>query len=446
MSANLASRQAAVAGAGGRLVPALTLLTVIVLFGVSGGMLWTLGLNYDGVSGSAVAKIHPATYLGFLLIGLLAVWRDNPASLAMRVATRYPGALVFATLAALQIVIIAAQGRPNLATAFDTYLLACFMAVAMGEIDAGGRRRIELSIHILMAANAALALLEFATDQRFFPYRFEGEAFELDTRSAALHGHPLVNAAVTGCYVLALMSGGGPALRGRLRISAILAQFVALVTFGGRTALILVALAVVARAAWRALAFLRGARVPLGAAAALSFLLPLGALALGGLYVAGFFDAFLARFGDDGGSAQARVGMFELFSQIPLRDLVVGPSAELVDSIRRTEGLDWGIENPVVRMLLYQGIVVTALIVIGFTLFMVELGSRIGRGSWTVFAFFLVTILSFESLASKTTLLAKFVVLVLAMYPAVADTQRMTASKPRATRRGLSSVRAASSV
>ncbi len=44
----------------------------------------------------------------------------------------------------------------------------------------------------------------------------------------------------------------------------------------------------------------------------------------------GFFDALLPRFQSDGGSANARVQMFDLFAQLPLRDLMIGPAASLV--------------------------------------------------------------------------------------------------------------------
>jgi len=37
-------------------------LLVVVLFAVSGGVLWPLGINYEGVTGSAASKIHPFTY------------------------------------------------------------------------------------------------------------------------------------------------------------------------------------------------------------------------------------------------------------------------------------------------------------------------------------------------------------------------------------------------
>ncbi len=46
-------------------------ISVVVLFAVPGGMLWLIGYNYDGLTGSAATKIHPFTYM----IVLIFVWR-----------------------------------------------------------------------------------------------------------------------------------------------------------------------------------------------------------------------------------------------------------------------------------------------------------------------------------------------------------------------------------
>ncbi|WP_262313563.1 hypothetical protein, partial [Klebsiella pneumoniae] len=100
--------------------------------------------------------------------------------------------------------------------------------------DAATLGRLETIFHLVMLANALLGLFELASGQRFFPYRFDGVAFESDTRSAALQGHPLANATMTACYILALANGGGR-LAPMPRAAMIVLQLVALVTFGGRS-------------------------------------------------------------------------------------------------------------------------------------------------------------------------------------------------------------------
>jgi hypothetical protein len=114
------------------------------------------------------------------------------------------------------------------------------------------------------------------------------------------------------------------------------------------------------------------------------------ALALGLSAAAGFFKVVLDRFADDGGSAFTRLEMFEIFEYLPWRDIVIGADPRLIDSIRRTHGLEWGIENPVVRLLLYQGAAITAFLVAGFILYLVEIGRRLRPGAAMPFVFFLI--------------------------------------------------------
>src|SRR4051812_16032848 len=79
----------------GRVLSALIKLIVLLLFIVSGGMLWELGLNYDGITGAAASKIHPATYVTVLAFMLFVLARRNPASLLSRLASRHPGSVTF---------------------------------------------------------------------------------------------------------------------------------------------------------------------------------------------------------------------------------------------------------------------------------------------------------------------------------------------------------------
>src|SRR4051794_33597702 len=68
------------AGAAHWVIAALCFVVVTLLFAVSSGLLWNLGVNYNGIEGAAASKIHPATYLAFFTFGLLIVGRRNPAS------------------------------------------------------------------------------------------------------------------------------------------------------------------------------------------------------------------------------------------------------------------------------------------------------------------------------------------------------------------------------
>lgn len=396
----------------------LVALITVVLFSLSGAVLWTLGYNYDGLQGSAATKIHPVTYLTLLAFAFLLLVRRHPVAYSLKAVGDNPGALVFmlATLALGAFIIL--DGRRGISTVFDTYLMSIFLALLLHELDDRQTLAIEKLLHVLFTANALLALVETAISHRFFPYRFDGEAFEWDLRATALLGHPLDNATATAIYTISLIAGGGRALGPLSRIVVILTQLTALVAFGGRSALTVTLLVVALWGLVNALRVLRGGRMSMLSILIGAMLLPSVAIAVGGLAASGFFDVAYERFfTDDRGSAQARLGMIELFGQIPLRVLLLGADPDFIDSLRRSEGLEWGIENPVVRLLLYQGVAFTTFIVAGFALFLRDLARHTRPGILMPLLSFLIIVNTFESIANKTQILARFVMILLVLFP-----------------------------
>lgn len=395
---------------------ALFLVIAFLLFAVSSGVLWNLGLNYNGVTGAIASKIHPATYLAFATLGLLILARRNPASFFVALVTRHPGTLAFLLATLLLGAYILLDGRKGIATIFDTYLLTIVVALIAADLETRDFSRVEKLIHVLLAANALLGLAEYALNLRLFPFRFEGVTLEWDNRSNALLGHPLENAQVTGLYIVMLLGGGG-SMPKPLRPAAILLQLAAMVPFGGRTALLLTLGLMALWLVTRVVGVLRGARLPLPAFAAIAVLVPMFVGGVGVFAMAGFFDVITERFADDGGSANARVEMFEIFNQLSWRDLLVGPNNDVIESLRTSHGLEQGVENPVVRLVLYQGFAFTAFLIAGLALFLIEIARRLRPGYGMAMFFFLVIINSYESISNKTVGLAQFVVLLLVMFP-----------------------------
>ncbi len=399
-----------------RVIAMLFTVIVVMLFTLSGGVLWELGVNYDGLTGAVASKIHPATYLALATFGLLVVARRNPAAFVATFVTRYPGALCFLLAAVLLGFYIVFDQRHGIATIVDTYLLTVILGVIGCELESRDLARVQKLLHVLFAANAALVLIEYAIDYRFFPYRFDGQAFEFDRRSSGFFGHPLVNAAMFGTYLMVLVAGGGASMPRLLRPPAAMLQLAALVPVVGRAALVAAVTMMTLAMLPRAIRLLSKGRTSLRAAAVTAIAAPIALLAVAAFAAGGFFDIVHDRFVDDGGSAQTRLEMFEILKQLSVRDILVGTQSELVDSIRRTHGLEWGVENPVVRLLAYQGAAFTAFLVAGFVLFMIELNRHLRPGTALPFVFFIIVINSFESVSNKTVMLGQFVVLMLAMF------------------------------
>ena len=395
-----------------------------MLFTMSSGVLWNLGINYNGVTGSIPSKIHPATYLSALTIGFLLLARRNPASFVVGLPTRQPGTLAFLLATLLLAAYIVFDGRKGIATIFDTYLLAIMIALIASELRPPDFARVEKLIHVLLACNALLGLFEYAIDQRLIPFRFDGVTLEWDKRSNGLLGHPLENAQMTGLYIMVLLSGGGANMPAALRPAAVLLQLAALVPFGGRTALLLTLAMTALWCVPRIVRVLRGARMPLPAFAALAVGLPLLIIGIGLFSVGGFFDVIIDRFVDDDGSARARVRMLEMLGQLSWREIFIGADNDYVESLRRSHGLESGIENPVVRLVLYQGVVFTTFVIAGFTLFMIGITRRLRPGYGMTMLFYLTIIASYESISNKTVSLAQFIVLMLSMFARPASRPR----------------------
>jgi hypothetical protein len=88
----------------------------------------------------------------------------------------------------------------------------------------------------------------------------------------------------------------------------------------------------------------------------------------------------------------------------------------MIDSMRRTLGLELGIENPIVRFALYQGAIFTGFLMVGLILFLIETVRRLRPGYGMALFAFVIIVNSYESISNKTVALAQFVVLMIAMF------------------------------
>ncbi|MCA0016110.1 VpsF family polysaccharide biosynthesis protein [Mesorhizobium sp. B292B1B] len=426
--------QAAAASRAGGSVDWVTrfglVVTVAVLFAVSGGMLWLVGYNYDGLLGSPATKIHPSTYLLVMVFAWRSCTFGNPVGYMAAVADRRPASALMAVISIVLLVVVVVRHRPGMAGMVDTFVAAALLVLMLAEDDERTFARLQTVVHAVMSANALLALFEFATKTLVFPYRLDGEVFT-DLRSTALQGHPLANATITAVYVLALLSGSR-SLSMPLRLALIGLQTAALVAFGGRSAMVTTLVLGGIYLLFSGVAYLRHGRVSLLGAALAVLLATLLPVAVALLFSYGFFDALLERFVSDSGSANARVEMFDLFKNLGLGDLIVGPDIDLIESMRRINGLEQGIENPIIRMVLYQGAFFTLLMLFGFVLFMHEVARRCHPGIWLPMLGWLILLNTSETLASKTTLLTKFVVLALVLYRPARAVARQKAQPVRA--------------
>ena len=407
---------------------------------VSGGMLWLVGYNYDGLTGSPATKLHPFTYFIFIALAWRMAESGAPLGYLESKLTRRPAAgwlLVMTTLLVVATVLRAGSGMAGFV---DTFAAPAAFALLLDDFSPDDLKPLTLALHASMAANALLGLFEFATSNLYFPYRLDGVAHLEDTRSTALQGHPLMNAALTGIYVIMLMAGA-KSLPGAARAVLLGLQFAALLVFGGRTAIVVSLAMAPLFALHAAFATLRRGRMSLLGAAAAAAAIPLVGGAVIAALASGLADRLLMRFADDSGSAATRVIMFDMLKPFSLGELMMGPDIEFVETLRRRYGLEQGIENPFIHMTLYQGAITMGIVFATLVWFFRELLR--GRGLRVLGPVVAMAVLlnASESVASKTNFLGKLVLMFVCLLPPLSQRNPSAATISGSSARVRSSIR-----
>jgi len=387
-----------------------------VLYAISGGMLWFVNYNYDGLQGSPLTKLHPFTYFVFAVLFWRAMQNGAPFAFAADKLRRRPAAMWLLATSILLVVVTVLRAGPGMAGFIDTFAGPAAFALLLDDFEDEDLLPLAVALHVVMTVNALLGLAEFASSTLLFPYRLDGVAHLEDTRSTSLQGHPLINAALTGVYVIGLMAGA-KSLPAWMRALLIPLQFAALVVFGGRTGIIVALAFTPLYAIYYAFRALRRGRVSLLAAAAVCTALPLTAFIVAVALRSGLADRLLLRFVDDNGSAETRVVMFDMLGPFSFSELLVGPDIEQVESLRRHFGLEQGVENPFIRMILYQGALVMLAVLATLVWFFRELLRGRGFGLIGPVAAMAILLNASESIAVKTNFLDKLVMMFVCMFP-----------------------------
>jgi hypothetical protein len=418
---------------------ALTLAALVTLCVVSPLTLAVQGIDYDSAGGSALAKIHPGTYLAVLALATRLGAAPHPWRTLQRLLLAEPGLLIYLAalgLVALYVVVIA---RSPVTPLIDTFLLALILALLLDGIDERIARLLAIMMVAIFAADAVLGLIEVSTGWRLIhisvpegvtsdPTRtdlvFDWRAdLAADWRATALFGHPLENAMLMGAFLVCLACRGTAWLGTRLRLGLGVLALLAMFAFGGRASLVfsgffIVLLGLVALAR----RLIAGRSFGFRASGAVLLVLPLIGIGLAALGETGLFDRMTERFRADEGSALARLTMWSLFDPIPWRDLVLAPDQAVVKTWQRLEGLEFGIESFWVGFALTYGLIISAVLIAGLAAFVVAVVRLSGRGALAVFLFYFAGASTSTSLSSKTTSFAMLTALILLLLRREDDT------------------------
>lgn len=402
--------------------PAAAVVTgMMLILMIPPSLLTVLGVNYATPNGGAWEKVHPGSDLILLGTAATALRGGTPLAWARQVAARFPGSLMLLAATAFLIVYLIGVLHVPFTPLIDTFVVPVVLFVALVDLAPRWRARLEVLLHLFLAGNAALGLVEFLTGWRLVPVDTDpGGATAMladTTRAVGLLGHPLASAAMAGLYAVILMLGGGPRLPAAARLPAVGLQLMALAAFGGRTALVLTVVCASASALVGALRVLGGRRVDPRAVGLGLLLVPLGAAALVAVAGGGFFDTILDRFADDNGSASARHAIFDILPYLTGPELLWGPDPAHLLSLQHLVGIEVGIESFWLGFILTYGLLPSLAFFAAFGWFTAEVMRQADGRALVPLAFFLVIISGAISLASKSTMLEQFLASVLILLP-----------------------------
>ena len=387
---------------------------VVLLFTVSAALLTHVGYGYMSEGGNALTKFHPSTILLILAAAALLIGEGVSRPLA-ETAARFPGTVAMAAgFAVLAWSCIMVQRYP-VSQIVDTFVpgLVVFLILSRaGQRDLGWFGRL---FHILFTINALVAILEMTTPFRLVPTYIGDELVVYEWRATALLGHPLSNAMLTGVYILLLTGPAGRIFPAPVRVGLFGLQMVAMMAFGGRTALVLLVLFLALRGAVAGTAYLSGRRFRRSAPILALPLATIGAIAMVILFEMGLFDRFIGRFIDDNGSAATRAAMFRVFDRIDPAYFLFGPEPWLIRSAQWQVGSSIAIESFIVGFVALYGLLVSLVFFAGLALFMREVVRFAGRPAILPLVYFFVVAAGANSISAKSTDLTMAIALAMVL-------------------------------
>ncbi|MHC2438129.1 VpsF family polysaccharide biosynthesis protein [Bradyrhizobium sp. USDA 4451] len=394
------------------------LAAYFVLLFVPSTFLDLIGYDYSSIGGMPLTKIHVATYFIVLLFVAFIVSYPQKSDLARYYLATKLGTIYFFLATTFAVINIVVGRRNGFGMYFDTDLHLFLCCMLLPFVPPDGMERLERFLHWFFAINAVLGIFELVSGVNVFPlmtYSPDGMT-TLEPRATAFLSHPLHAATVTCAYIVSLLVGAGRLLRPDLRIPMIGLQTVALLAFGGRTALLLT-LAILAFASlWQVLRFTGGRHISRTKVILAIATVPVGIAIVSVLAYAGFFDQFLDRFSEDGGSARSRVLMLPLLLSFNWTDFLWGANTDYAVAQVYSFGLEWGVENPFIQMSVFQGVVVASLVMSGLLLLLYDVYKRLDATVIFPIVIYLSLCNTFGSFAGRFVNFSIFIVMISALF------------------------------
>ena len=341
----------------------LAIAAVAINLLVSGNLLMSVGIPYATDGGNFLVKLHPGTYLAALALAA-ACWRSPVRSMSRLALEAKVPALFLTAMVACFLFAAAMTGKARLVVFVENFMPPAILAMVLRGASRRALRCLGYVVLGLLALNVLLSLPEAVLHRHIVPVLLSpGEdAHEEDFRPTALFDHPLTAAMMA---MIGLFLSASPRLRLRTRLVLLPLMALGLLSFGGRTALVL---SVVLFGGWQGVALVRRARamrlttLDVLLVPALGLLLPVLAMVV--LTQTSLGERIATHFYWDE-SAQVRSVQWNVLGMMEPREALFGMTLDAQERATHQLGLAWRIqviENFWLLLYLYLGAV-------GFVLF-----------------------------------------------------------------------------
>ncbi|AUW59848.1 hypothetical protein C1T17_18960 [Sphingobium sp. SCG-1] len=394
-----------------------------LLFLFNAPLLNLIGWPYTTGGGSIVTKIHPSFYL-FLIGAGVSLFFGQRRSWSV---VRTPRFLIFllATFILLGraiFITMAGKNEGELSAILDTFLTPALLIVCFSVISAPDLGKIGLALRVFFVFNSLMGLVERVVGFRFIPSFLD--KFTSQDRAAAMLGHPLNAALLTGTLIVYLATGTQTKTRPGIRVAEILLHALAMFAYGGRSALVFTA-AVVLLSSVITRQSAGGPRIGMA-----QRLMPLLIIAAGVFLVflpIPFIDATLDRFTNDKGSSQTRDGAMQVLSMLDMDQLLTG-----INVTQRTTFLTFvnspaGFEVSWIALTVTYGLLATIPMMLALPTLLFGTARNLDRSAFYIAVLFMIVTVGSLSLGSKSLLLSQALVMMFALTQRGDTLERRTA-------------------
>ncbi len=394
-----------------QLIYYVVIAAVTLLFLFNAPMLNLVGWPYTMPGGSAATKIHPSFYL--LLAGAgLSLFMGQRRSWGIVKTPRFIIYLIAAlTLLGRAIAItLAGVNEGELSAILDTFVTPALLLVCLYVISPTDLSKLGSAIRIFFVFNSLMGLTERVVGFRFVPSFMD--QFVTQDRAAALLGHPLNAALLTGTLVVYLTTTVQGRTLASIRIPEILLHALAMFAYGGRSALVFT-IAVVLLGSIMIRQRADGPKVGM-AQRLLPFIIVLAGIGLVFLPIP-FIDATLDRFTNDTGSAQTRDSALQVFGMLSTQELLTGTLVTQRQTWMTFLNTPFGFEICWVALTVTYGLLATIPMMIGLPTLLLGTARGLDRSAFYIAILFIVVTIGSLSVGSKSLLLSQTLVMMLTL-------------------------------